>query len=123
MGCIVGYSGGVAPNPTYHNIQDYTEALWIEYHPDRISYTELLEEVLDYPFYPQTTQYRSAIFPLSSQQQDEARAFVDQLQQSHADKKVYVDVEPATGTAFYRAEDYHQHFLAKQQSSRTLKPW
>lgn len=31
--CIVGYSGGKTDDPTYRSIQDYTEALLVEYDP------------------------------------------------------------------------------------------
>jgi peptide-methionine (S)-S-oxide reductase len=40
--CVVGYSGGKADNPTYRNIQDYTEALLVEYNPHEVSYEDLV---------------------------------------------------------------------------------
>jgi len=125
--CIVGYSGGVASSPNYQDIQDYTEALLVEYNPDKLSYEDILQEwsTMDYPFVQQKTQYRSAIFAVGDEQFKQANSFVERLQAKHAagdddDKKnIYVDVEPIT--KFYRAEEYHQDFLAKQRSSKTLR--
>ena len=39
----VGYAGGDKVNPTYKMIGDHTETIEIDYDPEVISYTELLE--------------------------------------------------------------------------------
>lgn len=126
--CVVGYSGGVAPNPNYQDVQDYTEALLVEYNPDKLSYEDILKEwsTMDYPFIQQKTQYRSAIFAVNGDQFEQANEFVTKLQAKHNEasddddkSKIYVDVEPIT--KFYRAEEYHQDFMAKQRSSKTLR--
>lgn len=120
--CVVGYAGGVAPDPTYQNIQDYTESLLIEYNPDIISYQDILQEwsSMDYPLVQQKTQYKSAIFCINEHQEQQAQEFVEALREKYAEKgPIYVDVQPIT--TFYRAEEYHQDFLAKQRQSRTLK--
>lgn len=120
--CVVGYGGGVAPDPTYQNIQDYTEALLVEYNPEVVSYRDVLKEwsTMDYPLVPQKKQYRSALFCINEMQLEQARDFVQGLHEKYSEKgQVYVDVEPIS--AFYRAEEYHQDFLAKQKQSRTLK--
>ena len=75
---------------------------------------------LDYPFAQQKTQYRSAVFALNAQQQAEANNFVQALEKKLAGKgPIYTTVEPIT--KFYRGEEYHQDFLAKQKSSKTLR--
>jgi peptide-methionine (S)-S-oxide reductase len=122
VGCVVGYSGGRGANPTYQNIQDYTEALLVEYNPDKLSYKDILTawSGMDYPLVQQKTQYRSAIFALDDDQLQQAQEFVARLQkEKYKDPIIYVDVEPVT--KFYRGEEYHQDFLAKQRSGRTLK--
>ena len=107
--CLVGYSGGEAPDPTYQNIQDYTEALLIEYDPAVVSYLDILKlwRGMHTP-YPSKRQYRSAVMTLNEEQQKIAEEFC-------ASEK-YVDVEPAT--RFYMAEDYHQNYLKKMTGSR-----
>jgi Peptide methionine sulfoxide reductase len=106
--CIVGYAGGIQPNPNYGNIQDYTEALLIEFDPSVTSYTELLElwRSLHTP-YPSKRQYRSAVMYLSEEQAKAAQEFTK--------GEKYVDVEPVT--KFYLAEEYHQDYLKKMTAS------
>jgi peptide methionine sulfoxide reductase MsrA len=107
--CIVGYSGGIQPNPNYGNIQDYTEALLIEFDPSVTSYTELLKlwRSLHTP-YPSKRQYRSAIMYLNEEQAEAAQEFTK--------GEKYVNVEPAT--KFYLAEEYHQDYLKKMTGTR-----
>ena len=114
--CIVGYTGGTTgTNPTYHNMQDYTEALWIEYDPQQISYTQLLEYWIRM-HNPSNTkskcQYRAAVWYLHDEQRTQAEFFLTDLQ-ARLGKPVTSAVEPAT--TFYRAEDYHQDFIANQR--------
>ena len=120
MRCIVGYAGGEASDPTYQSIQDHTEAILIEYDPSILSFEDVLnlwsEE--DYPYVPQKCQYRSAIFPVNSVQVEQAQAYVERLTEQRG-RKLYVDVELIQH--FYRGEEYHQDFLKKQKSSRTLR--
>ena len=100
--CIVGYSGGEQPFPTYESMMDHTESLLIEYDPQRYSYLDILKKwrTLGVP-YPAKTQYRWAVFYLNPQQEQIAKDFCRDIK--------YVDVEPAT--KFYMAEARHQDFL------------
>ena len=113
---VVGYTGGDAPNPTYQNIQDATEAVLIEFDPKVISYEKLLEEWSrqHYPFMPQKTQYRSAIFVKNEKEQKLAEDLVERIKKETGKARVFTDIEKAG--AFYRAEEYHQDFLNKQNS-------
>ena len=87
----VGYTGGWLPNPTYDDTHDsksgHAEAIRVTFDPSIISYEDLLEKWFFKLHDPTTlnrqgndvgTQYRSAIFPLNSEQRRMAeRASVD----------------------------------------------
>lgn len=108
----VGYAGGIAPWPTYRNIQDYTEAVRIEYNPSIISYEQLLEEFMKElggpPSYSRSRQYRSAVLYHTPQQQATAERFLTAYARQRKLTKMHIDLEPATN--FYRAEEYHQKY-------------
>ena len=61
----VGYAGGTQVNPTYYDLDGHSEAVQIDYDPDRISYEKLLEVFWDnhdatYPAF--SIQYKSVAF-------------------------------------------------------------
>jgi peptide-methionine (S)-S-oxide reductase len=59
------------------------------------------------------SQYRSVIFTHSGEQQQQARAKIDELNAAGAyHKPIVTKVEPAT--TFWRAEEYHQRYLEKR---------
>ena len=118
---VVGYTGGMEPNPTYKAILDSTEALLIEYDPNVINFQDLLAASLKQhnPYIkPRKRQYRSAIWVQNEKQRKAALSHVESLsKQEHGfgkhnkSKKVYIDVEDAG--PFYRGEEYHQDFIGK----------
>ena len=109
--CLVGYTGGVKDEVTYQAIQDYTEALFIEYDPTTTDLLTILGEWKKQASpYPQKCQYRTAVWYLNDEQKSQMVEFVDNM-----DGGKYVDVEEAT--QFFMAEEYHQNFLAKQSSN------
>jgi peptide-methionine (S)-S-oxide reductase len=118
---VVGYTGGVEPNPTYKSILDATEAVLIEYDPTIIKFQEVLAASLKQhnPFVkPRKRQHRSAIWVQNERQWQDALSHVETLsKQQHGfgkknkPRKVYVDVEDVG--PFYRAEEYHQDFIGK----------
>lgn len=113
---VVGYTGGIQPNPTYRAIKDSTEAVLIEYDPEVISYEDILNawKKQHYPFYPDKPQYRSAIWV----RDDKEKIIAEKIVNSWAfetGKKIFTDIELVT--KFYRAEEYHQDYLKKQMSS------
>ncbi|MCB0417427.1 MAG: peptide-methionine (S)-S-oxide reductase, partial [Bdellovibrionales bacterium] len=57
------------------------------------------------------TQYRSAIFFYDAQQEAAARASLEAAQKRYS-APIVTEVVPAA--PFYRAEDYHQEYFAKQ---------
>jgi peptide-methionine (S)-S-oxide reductase len=114
--CVVGYTGGTAMNPTYRNMQDHTEALKIEFDPSKVSYQDLLREWsrMHHPNYPTKVQYRSAVWYLEepTHQRAYAEQAVKAMREAHPRETLHTSVEPAG--KFYRAEEYHQNFLAKR---------
>ena len=100
--CIVGYSGGKQPNPTYSQMKDHTESLFIEFDPSVVSYESILNKwkSITVP-YEAKLQYRSAIFFVDKDQERIAREMCGGME--------FVDIEPAT--KFYMAEERHQNFL------------
>jgi peptide-methionine (S)-S-oxide reductase len=113
---VVGYSGGKLPNPTYQRIKDHTEALLVEYDPAEIRYDELLVKWARnaFPYGKAKTQYRNAIFFTNFDQQDVAEELCAKIREQGKAKgqAVHIDIEPVT--KFYKAEGYHQDFLAKR---------
>ncbi|HVR08218.1 MAG TPA: peptide-methionine (S)-S-oxide reductase MsrA [Thermoanaerobaculia bacterium] len=129
----VGYSGGSFPNPTYHDVctgrTGHAEVVQVEFDPERVSYQDLLKVFWENhdPTTPNRqgpdhgTQYRSAIFFHTPEQEAAALASKQQLESSGAYKRPIV-TEIAPASAFYRAEEYHQQYLEKrgQASCRVL---
>lgn len=119
----VGYEGGAMRNPTYEDVctdrTGHAEVVEVEYDPGKVSYDALLDT-----FWanhdPTTknrqgpdigTQYRSAIFYHTPEQESAARASLAQAQ-SRLRRPIVTEILPAS--EFYRAEEYHQQYLAKR---------
>ena len=121
-----GYAGGSTPNPTYEEVcsakTGHAEAVQIVFDPSRITYEQLLR--LFWENHDPTqgmrqgndvgTQYRSAIFTHSDAQQATAEASRD-MYQAELTKAGFgqITTEIAPAPAYYFAEDYQQHYLAK----------
>mmetsp|Transcript_37888 Transcript_37888/g.64926 ORF Transcript_37888/g.64926 Transcript_37888/m.64926 type:complete len:135 (-) Transcript_37888:557-961(-) len=118
---VVGYTGGSTPYPTYAAISDHTEALRVTYDPSRVSFSDILvmfwDEHQPMPASMAGTQYRSAIFVHTERQLAEVEAVRAKLQgqSPFATSVDLTAVEPAS--SFYRAEEYHQRFIAKQMGA------
>lgn len=131
VGTRVGYTGGALKNPTYKDVKQGTtghaEAIEIEFDPSRISFSLLLEKWFFRMHDPTTqnrqgndigTQYRSAIFYTSSDQQKVAFEVIERVQSSKLwSGKVVTEVTQAT--EFYLAEDFHQDYLEKNPDGYT----
>ena len=122
----VGYSGGDTPNATYRNHGNHAEAIEITFHPDQLSYRDLLEfffQVHD----PTTmnrqgndigTSYRSAIFYLTEEQRAVAEDTIADVDASGLwPGKVVTEVTPAG--PFWEAEPEHQDYLERYPSGYT----
>lgn len=114
-----GYIGGTVPDPTYQQIctgtTGHAEAIRITYDPDVISYGDLLD-IFFATHDPTTlnrqgndigTQYRSAIFPHSPDQDAQARAGIARAQADQPGS-IVTTIEPAAH--WYPAEAYHQQY-------------
>jgi peptide-methionine (S)-S-oxide reductase len=121
----VGYLGGHTQNPTYKDVctdeTGHAEVVQVTYDPAKISYDKLLD-VFWSSHNPTTlnrqgpdvgAQYRSAIFFHSPEQERIARASKDRTQAAGKFRSpIVTEITPAS--TFYRAEDYHQKYLAKR---------
>ncbi len=119
-----GYPGATEPNPTYQQVSSgktgHAEAVQVVYDPSKVSYQQLLDVFwmnidptqVRGQFADKGSQYRSAVFYHTAEQQQLADASKDALQRSGKfDKPLVTEIAPAT--AFYPAEDYHQDYYKK----------
>ncbi|MGP3936079.1 peptide-methionine (S)-S-oxide reductase MsrA [Nonomuraea sp. KM88] len=121
-----GYQGGHTPNPTYDEVcsglTGHAEVVRVVFDPAKVSYEELLKVFWEAHDPTQGmrqgndvgTQYRSAIYYHSPEQQKAAEASRDAYQQV-LKQAGYGDIttELAPAGPFYFAEDYHQQYLYK----------
>ena len=119
----VGYTGGWLENPTYDDTHDsksgHAEAVRITFDPSVISYDDLLEQWFFRLHDPTTlnrqgndvgTQYRSAIFPQTAEQQHAAERVITRVKASERWRRpITTTIEPAS--TWYSAERYHQDYL------------
>ena len=121
----VGYTGGHTQEPTYKEVctdgTGHAEAVEVDFDPAKISYPELLKVFWENHDPTQVnrqgpdwgSQYRSAIFFHSPEQQAQALASKDALERAHRfSKPIATQIVPSV--AFYAAEDYHQQYLEKR---------
>ncbi|MBA3607238.1 MAG: peptide-methionine (S)-S-oxide reductase MsrA [Chthoniobacterales bacterium] len=120
----VGYAGGRTENPTYENVcsdeTGHAEVVEVDYDPAEVSFEALLD-VFWRNHDPTTrnrqgpdmgSQYRSVVFHHSPAQKAAAEAKLAELDKSgRFSRPIVTLIEPAP--AFYRAEEYHQQYLAK----------
>ena len=122
-----GYMGGETENPTYEQVSmgntGHAEVVEIEYDPNIITYSELLEVFwrnidpteLNYQFADVGSQYRTEIFTVGPNQMEEALSSKDELEKSNKfDKPIVTAITEAP--VFYIAEEYHQDFYKKQSA-------
>ena len=121
----VGYMGGTTENPTYEDVctgqSMHAEVVQVEYDPSIVSYEALLD-VLWECHDPTTmnrqgpdrgTQYRSAIYFHSPEQEVSAKLSKSKLGQSgRFGSPIVTEITPAP--KYYIAEDYHQKYLEKR---------
>lgn len=122
-----GYSGGTVKNPAYREVCEGTtghaEVVQITFDANIVPYKEILE--IFFTFHDPTTlnrqgadsgtQYRSVIFYHTPQQQAEAEEVMREIGAAGIWGGAIV-TELAPFSAFYRAEDYHQNYYARNGS-------
>ncbi|AJI85023.1 peptide-methionine (S)-S-oxide reductase MsrA [Yersinia enterocolitica] len=122
-----GYSGGYTPNPTYHEVCSgrtaHAEVVRVVFDPAIISYKQLLQIFWENHDPAQGmrqggdvgTQYRSAIYVLTPEQEtqaQESQALFQQAMTKAGDSRA-ITSEIAAALPFYYAEDDHQQYLYK----------
>ncbi|MGI0094152.1 MAG: peptide-methionine (S)-S-oxide reductase MsrA, partial [Nitrosotalea sp.] len=120
----VGYMGGKTKNPTYEDVctdmTGHAEVVQVEYDPSKISYGEILD--IFWNNHDPTTlnrqgpdvgsQYRSAVFYHTPEQEKEALQSKEHIEKSgKREKKIVTEIVSAT--EFYKAEEYHQQYYDK----------
>ena len=125
VGTAVGYMGGNKENPTYEEVcfseTGHAEVVEVTFDPAVVAYEKLLN-IFWKNHNPTTrnrqgpnigTEYRSVIFTFSEEQKRIAEE--SKLAQEKAGfwkAPIVTDITPAT--TFWKAEDYHQQYLAKR---------
>ena len=117
-----GYAGGEEPNPTYEQVcahaTGHAEVVRVEFDPGRVSLERLLE--LFWTIHDPTQvggqgndtgpQYRSVILYTDAEQKRVAEASRAEAAQRFRNP-ITTEIVPLR--AFWPAEDYHQHYFAR----------
>ena len=119
-----GYSGGTKEHPTYEEVcmgaTGHAEVVEVEFDSDSVSYEDLLAEFwkIHDPTTPNRqgpdvgTQYRSAIFTYSPEQEKSAVESKNRLdERDNYSNPIVTEITEAS--EFYRAEEYHQRYFEK----------
>ena len=120
--------GGSIENPSYELVctgtTGHTEAVKVIFDSSKITYSRLLKEFwemhdptsFDRQGNDIGSQYRSAIFTTSIEQDDEVQKSMA-IYQAELDKNsigtIVTQVLPADGNEYFEAEEYHQRYLEK----------
>jgi peptide-methionine (S)-S-oxide reductase len=121
---VSGYEGGHADNPSYRQVcsgtTDHAEVVEVTFDPSKLAYAKLVD--LFFKMHDPTTlnrqgpdvgtQYRSAIFVHSPEQERVAREELEKARPRFS-RPIVTTVEPAK--TFWRAEDYHQDYFEKNR--------
>jgi peptide-methionine (S)-S-oxide reductase len=118
-----GYTGGDAAHANYDDVSDgdtgHAESVRVVYDPAQVTYGQLLQVFFSVAMDPTLlnrqgpdvgTQYRSAVFYATPEQETLAKAYVAQLAAAHAfAAPIVTQVVPLKG--FWQAEDEHQDYM------------
>ncbi len=120
----VGFEGGSLERPSYKDVctdqTGHAEVVELDFDPAQVSFEQLLDAFFSLHD-PTTlnrqgpdwgTQYRSAIFFHTPQQEAQAHTKIEQIAARFQPKRIVTKVEPAQ--TFWRAEEYHQRYLEKR---------
>jgi len=121
----VGYEGGHLERPSYKDVctdrTGHAEVVEVHFDPAKVSYEQLLDVFwashnptqLNRQGPDIGAQYRSAIFFHSHEQEKIAQASKAALEASGKfQRPIVTEIVPAQ--TFWRAEEYHQQYLAKR---------
>lgn len=131
---ISGYSGGSPETATYEQVctgrTGHAEAIAIVYDASKVSYGQLLRiffathnpTTLNAQGPDRGSQYRSAVFYASEDEQRIAKAYIQQLEHAHIyPRPIVTTLEPLAG--FYPAEDYHQDYARRNPFQPYIEAW
>ena len=124
----VGYMGGFTAHPTYEEVctglTGHTETVFVAYRSAQVSTFDILKVFWENHDPTQGyrqgndvgTQYRSAIFYTTAEQESVAVATRDSYARVVAERgypEITTEIVPAADAIYYPAEDYHQQYLYK----------
>ena len=125
LDAVSGYSGGHTENPSYKDVctdrTGHAEVVQVTFDPLKVTYEQLLD--IFWKIHDPTqvnrqgpdfgTQYRTAIFYHSPEQEAAARKSKQALEASGTLRRpIATEITPAG--PFWRAEEYHQRYLEKR---------
>jgi peptide-methionine (S)-S-oxide reductase len=121
---VSGYAGGTVPNPSYEAVctgrTGHAEVVQVTFDSGLLSYRDLVEvffgihdpTTLNRQGADAGTQYRSAIYYHSPEQEQTAREVIAALERDQVfDAPIVTEVAPAS--EFYPAEEYHQDYFRR----------
>ena len=121
---VSGYAGGNVPNPSYEEVcsggTGHAEVVQVTFDSGVLSYRDLLDvffaihdpTTLNRQGADVGTQYRSAIYHHSPEQERTARAAIAEIEHAGVfDAPIVTEVAPFT--VFYPAEEYHQDYFRR----------
>jgi len=122
----VGYEGGALEKPSYQDVctdqTGHAEVVELEFDPEKVSFGELLDAF--FALHDPTTmnrqgpdwgtQYRSVVFFHSPEQEQSAKAKIEQLTTEGRYKPKRIVTQVLEAGTFWRAEEYHQKYLEKR---------
>jgi peptide-methionine (S)-S-oxide reductase len=121
---VSGYAGGAVEKPSYEQVSGgdtgHAESVQVTYDPSKVTLGKILKVYFAVAHDPTElnrqgpdtgTQYRSAIFFTTPEQEKIAKAYIAQLTEAKAFPNPIV-TQVAALTTFYAAEDYHQNYAA-----------
>lgn len=121
---VSGYMGGAVANPTYDQVSaggtGHAESVEVVYDPDKVSYRKLLDVFWrnvdpltpNAQFCDHGSQYRSAIFYGTEEEQREAEESKATIERSKKFAQPIV-TQLVKASTFYPAEDHHQDYYKK----------
>ncbi len=124
VSAVSGYAGGKTANPTYEQVSSgatgHAEVTKITFDPSVITLDDILHIffLIHNPTTPDRqgndigTQYRSVIYYHTKEQYDVAEKIMKELAEERVyDQPIVTELYPLKD--FYPAEEYHQHYFAK----------
>ncbi|HLL48023.1 MAG TPA: peptide-methionine (S)-S-oxide reductase MsrA [Longimicrobiaceae bacterium] len=121
---VSGYAGGAVPDPSYEAVcsgtTGHAEVVQVTFDPEEVSFRDILRvfftihdpTTLNRQGNDVGTQYRSAVFPHSPEQEAVTREVIAELEREEVwDGRIVTTVEPLG--QFYPAESYHQEYFRR----------